>query len=116
MINRAALILRYREPAVKWVNDADPYDASPEITIDDINHDRTVYLISDEDAESGESVNEWVELNYLTLFEVELEGWYTDPSLWPEDRSLEAFHSWFHVECNTVIIDTVEGEIHDDDI
>lgn len=116
MINRAAIILRYKEPAVKWVNDADPYNDSPGITISEINEDRTVYLIRDQDADSSDTVKEWVELNYLALFEVELEGWYTDPSLWPSDMSLQIFYSWFHVECNSVIIDTVEGMIYDDDI
>jgi len=116
LINRAAIILRYKEPAVKWVNDADPYNDSLGITISEINEDRTVYLIRDQDADSSDTVKEWVELNYLALFETELEGWYADPSLWPKDMSLQTFYSWFNVECNSVIIDTVEGMIYDDDI
>lgn len=115
MINRAAVLLRYREPAVQWINDADPYSDDPGISQDDVNRERTVYLISDEDAETDEAVEAWVELNYRVLFEEELQGWYSDPELWPRDLSFELFQAWFDVEWHTVILDTVGGEIYDDE-
>jgi len=42
MINRAALILIYKAPAIKWVNDADPYNNDPGITEENIKDDQTV--------------------------------------------------------------------------
>ena len=45
MINRAALILKYKTPAIKWINEADPYQDDPGITNEFVNSDRTVYLI-----------------------------------------------------------------------
>ena len=84
MINRAAVILRYKEPFVRWINDADPYEDNPGKTPENANKDRNVYLITDED---GETVEEWISLNYKTLFENELEGWYSDESLWPKNRN-----------------------------
>jgi hypothetical protein len=42
MINRSAVILKYKAPFIKWVNDADPYKDDPGITIEGANQDRTV--------------------------------------------------------------------------
>ena len=112
MINRAAIILRYKEPAIRWVNDLDLGEEvdDTEFTDDEINSERTVYLISDEDAETDEAVSHWIELNYLNIFLNELDSWATDDSLWPQNLSLELFYEWFEVECHTMIVDTVEGD------
>ena len=116
MINRAAIILKYKAPAVRWINDADPYCEDPGITLDPLNNERTVYLISDEEADSSETIERWVRRNFKVLFESELEGWYTDPSLWPKKRTLKMFQEWFDVEYHTVLVDTAGGEIFDDGI
>jgi hypothetical protein len=116
MVNRAALFLRYKPPAVVWINDADPYDRDPGSTVESVNEERTVYLISGEDADTADTLSRWVKENYLALFENELEGWYVDETLWPKNRDFETFNEWFSVECHTVLIDTVGGEIFDDGI
>ena len=112
MINRSAVILKYKEPFVRWINESDPYKDDPGITSENANEDRTVYLITDDD---GENIGKWISLNYKTLFENELEGWYTDESIWPKKRDRKTFNEWFAVECHTVIIDTVKGRIEDDE-
>ncbi len=116
MLNRAALILKYKEPAIQWINGADPCNNDPGITIESVNEECTVYLISNQDADSPDAVDRWIKRNWQALFETELEGWYTDPDLWPKTRTLKLFHAWFTVECHTVVCDTVGGEIYDDDI
>ena len=116
MINRCAVILKYKEPAVRWINEADPYNDDPGITINDVNEDRTVYLISDEVGESPEAVKEWIKLNRVVLFESELEGWYDAPDVWPQKLSQKLFDEWFEVECHTVLLDTMEGPVLDDGI
>lgn len=115
MINRGAILLRYRAPAVRWVNEADPYDESPDITTDNLQQDRTIYLVSSGDVDGEAAVEKWVEANYEALLEYELEGWYTDPALWPEERTLEMFRDWFEVEYHSVIVDTVGGMIYDEE-
>ena len=112
MINRSAVILKYKEPFVRWINEADPYKDDPGITPESANEDKTVYLITDDD---GENIEKWISLNFKALFEAELEGWYTDESLWPKRRSRKAFNEWFSVECYSVIIDTVKDAIEDDE-
>ena len=115
MINRAALILKYLAPAIKWVNESDPYDDSPGITEHDIKDDQTVYLISEYDAESPDTVKKWLKLNYKSLFESELENWYTDDKLWPKKRTFALFQKWFSYECHSILVDTVDGPIIDDE-
>lgn len=116
MINRSAIILRYKEPAVRYINEADPAKGSrARVTITNTHQDRTIYLIRDEDADDQEAVDRWVRNNYQMLFEMELSDWYTDPNLFPKELTLELFNEWFDVECHSVIMDTVGGEIYDDE-
>ncbi|MDZ7642736.1 MAG: hypothetical protein U5J62_12060 [Desulfurivibrio sp.] len=116
MLNRAAVILKYKEPAVHWINAADPNPDKVKVMAEEVNAERTVYLISDEDGDGPEAVERWIKQNYQVLFESELEDWYTDPALWPQELSLELFRQWFEVECHPVVFDTVGGEIYDDGI
>lgn len=115
MINRAAIILRYREPAIAWLNAVELQPDGRELTTADADHESTVYLIAPEDAETPDGVEEWVIINYQALFEAELEEWYTDRALWPEDRSYPMFRDWFDIECHTVLMDTVGTLIIDED-
>ena len=113
MINRSAVILKYKEPFVRWISEVDPYVDDPGIASENANEDRTVYLITEDDAEN---IEKWISLNFKTLFESELEDWYTDESLWPKKRNRKTFDEWFSVECHTVIIDTVGDAIEDDEV
>jgi hypothetical protein len=113
MVNRGAVILRYKDPFVKWIKEADAVKDSPEVSLASTNEERTVYLITDDDAEN---IDKWIQENHGLLFESELEGWYTDESLWPKKRNLKTFKEWFEVECHSVVLDTVRGQIFDDEI
>jgi hypothetical protein len=115
MINRAAVVLKCKKEAVKWINEVDPIKGGQELTLADVNSDRTVYLISDHDIDGSEDVEFWVNENYQALFEVELQSWYTDESLWPINRNLKLFKKWFTADFHTMIIDTVDGPIFDDE-
>jgi len=107
MLNRAALILIYKQPAVDWINAADPYDIGYQATLADTNFDKKVYLISEQ---SAEDVEHWIRLNYLELFKSELDSWYQDSALWPEKLTYTLFQSWFDYACHSMIIDTVSEE------
>lgn len=114
MLNRAALLLRYRQPFIDWINGADPNPTSHVVTVEELNEEeRTVYLLEGVEDEAGLEV--WLVLNGVILFEEELEGWYTDSTLWPRDRSLETLKSWCAFELHTVVLDTGNTPIEDDD-
>lgn len=87
MLNRAAIILKYKAPAIDWVNEADPSPDSHPLSMEDANEERTVYLISEDDADGPEALDRWLRANFENLFEAELEDWYTDTSLWPKERT-----------------------------
>ncbi|PLX49798.1 MAG: hypothetical protein C0613_06380 [Desulfobulbaceae bacterium] len=111
MVNRAALILYYKEPFMKWIADADPSGESPPISLGEVNRDKTVYLIDDSDAENLEA---WLKRNYADLFETELASWYIDELLWPPKRDLKLFHKWFDAQCHSLLYDLGSGQIYDD--
>ncbi len=112
LVNRAAILLRYKEPFVQWINDADPSDDDAGATLGSANKDKSIYLITNTDAENYEI---WIELNYKDLFKSELGDWYTDETLWPKNITKKIFDEWFEVECHSVLIDTVGGEIYVDE-
>lgn len=111
MLNRAVLILRYKQPFVDWINAADP-SPTRKLTLADVNDDNPAHLIEVEDAGEFE---EWLELNGEILFEEELNGWYTDPDLWPQDRSLAVFKRWCGFELHTMVMDTGASPLFDDE-
>jgi hypothetical protein len=80
MLNRAALILRYKQPFVDWINAADPSPTSHTLTLAEVNQEHTVYLVEVEDEDD---LAEWLARHHEELFEQELNGRYTDPALWP---------------------------------
>ena len=50
----------------------------------EVNQEHIVYLVEVEDEDD---LAQWLARNHEELFEEELNGWYTDPALWPRDRS-----------------------------
>jgi hypothetical protein len=111
MLNRAVLILRYKQPFVDWINEADPYN-TPNLSLASTNEDTTAYLVEVEDEDELES---WLKLNGETLFEAELDGWHSDPKLWPRDRSVSLFKQWCTLELHTMVFDTGGAPLYDDD-
>ena len=112
MLNRSALILRYKQPFVDWINTSDPSPTSRLFTLAEVNGERTVYLIEVED-EDGLAV--WLRRHHRELFEEELSGWYTDPKLWPQDRSLKVLQEWCMFELHTVVLDFSDSPIESDE-
>lgn len=112
MLNRAALLVRYKQPFVDWINQADT-NPSHTVTLADVERERTVYLVEVEDEEG---LGIWLQVNHGTLFEDELHGWYTDPALWPSDRSLKVMREWCSFELHTVVVDTGASPLDDDDL
>lgn len=113
MINRAAVMLKYKQVAVDWINAVDP-NPTDSITLESVNEERIVFLVSHEDADTPDLVNRWIKANYKVLFENQLYGWYVDESLWPKKRNFNVFQEWFDIECHTVIEDTVGTPIFDE--
>ncbi len=41
---------------------------------------------------------------YQRVLENDLNGWYTDESLWPENRTWEIFHQWFNIKIDSIFL------------
>lgn len=111
MLNRSAVVVRYRQPFVDWINRADPSGDS-DLTLPEANEDPTVYLV---EAESRQDFERWLRLNHDLIFEELLDDWYNDEALWPDDRSLETLKLWCSFDFHSTVFDTGEGPIEDDD-
>ncbi len=44
-------------------------------------------------------------------FESELNAWFCDPDLWPEDRSIGAIDKWLRIELHSMLIDLERGRL-----
>ena len=112
MINRSALVLTAKQPFLDWLQSLpDPGEA--ETTLEDVNRERTTHLLPDYDMLDEEE--QLLERFYDIIFEMELEGWWTDESHWPADRDLSLFKQWFHYEFHSVVVDLVDGPLIDDE-
>lgn len=109
VLNRAAVIVRYKQPFVDWINAAD-LQSEHKVTLADVNKENHVYLI---EVEEQEELGRWLEVNHDIIFEEELNGWYTDPALWPQDRWLALFKKWCSLELHTMVFDMGQSPIED---
>ncbi len=107
-VNRAVLILNYKDPAIEWINQVFPEFP---VLLQEVNKDRTAYLTSNKAAETEESINKWLKKNFKSLFEEELASWCTDTDLWPSTSSFKTFNSWFSIEYHSVVFDTLQNPI-----
>ncbi len=112
MLNRDLIIVRYKQPFVDWINEADPQPGEDPVTLAEANEDLSAFLIHEH---ASEEIDAWLEECYLRLFEELLEEWYTDPLMWPQDRSLKLFKAWCEVEAHSMVVDYVDGPLLDDD-
>lgn len=76
MLNRAAIIIRPREPYIVWARSvfADAMDPTE-------GGEETVYLVPDFEDEAG--YERTLKKVWAEIFERELYGWCTDESMWP---------------------------------
>ena len=50
----------------------------------------------------------WVEKRWEFFFENVLYGWITEEGLWPKDRTLKMFWSWFDIKISSLVLDLAE--------
>lgn len=112
MINRSAITVRARQPFLDWLLKL-PDPTGTKTTLEEINEDRTVYLLPeyDHDDEREDLLTHFFDM----LFESQLEAWWTDDAQWPLVRDLKTFNEWFEVEHHSIIEDLAAEPLTDDD-
>jgi hypothetical protein len=100
-VNRSAIVVIPKQPLLDWLNLAD--EEGDDLTLAQVQQDPTVYLIPE--TESEEDLGRLLHQSSKAIFEEQLEGWITDDTLWPMDRSFEVFSRWFAISFHSVVID-----------
>ncbi len=110
MLNRQAAVVFLQQPFVDWLNSVEEQSGSPtRFTIEEANQEAHIYLL--EHHEDWEANLAYVDEFRPEIFESELNVWYCDPDLWPEDRSIGVIDKWLRVELHTMLIDLERGRL-----
>jgi len=104
-INRNILVIIPTEDFLKWAKKNPDDDET--LTLAELTADSTAYLIPEHNADA----EGWLKRNFKTIFEIQLDGWCTDPSLWPKDRSMKMFKKFFRVYYCSSVLDLGDGPI-----
>lgn len=105
-INRAALVVRPRQPYLDWAASVD--DEAP-LQAKDLPNRVSVYLVGEDSKEEAETAP--LKNYYEEIFELELAAWYTDEDQWPKPRTLTLFHEWFEAVGESLVLDLESNPI-----
>lgn len=106
-INRAALVVRPRQPYLDWAASLD--DEAPEHA-KSLDGRMSIYLVGEDPTEREETAP--LEGYFERIFEMELEGWCPDEDAWPaRPWSLAMFHEWFEAVGESIVTDLEAGPI-----
>ena len=108
-VNRSAIVLEPTEKYLQWTREC-PVGA-PDISLDDLKEDVTVYLVPETDEEPEKILKR----NYEAMFVNELFAWCTDEAFWPKDRSFKVFKEFFNARFCSMVLDMADEPIGRDD-
>jgi len=109
LVYRCAIVVKPKKPVLEWLR---TIDSSFELSHDDLQRDKHLYLIPDygNAADIEKAIEKYIKNNYSGIFLNELSGWYLDASLYPKMTFL-TFQDWFDVSTHSMIFDTVSGPL-----
>lgn len=98
MINRSAVLVRPAQPFIDWALTLDDSGLAPATS-----GEAALYLIPEyqDEVEALELLAEAFDI----IFDCELEGWHTDESAWPRNRTFAMFRDWFTFEFHSLVED-----------
>jgi hypothetical protein len=103
-IDRSALVIKPKKPFTDWLHKIDN-----DQRLTDIMEDTEIYLLPD--FEETQQMEKWLKKNFDLLFSDQLNNWYTDESIWPQNRTFKLFKEWFDYSLHTMIMDTLDSPI-----
>lgn len=106
-INRTAVVIIPKKRFWEWAKSVEP-DTAVELTPED-SEEPTVYLFPEFD--DSEELKEHLQTIYEDIFNNELMAWYTDESLWPQNRNWKMFKEWFDYRIHEIVFDTLHEKI-----
>lgn len=106
-INRTALMVKAREPFIGWLKEIDD-----SISLDEEMLEATIYLLAIK--ENDKETENWIKENFNRIFIKELEEWYLDESIWPQNRTYTMFREWFDVSFYSMVYDLEDSPVEKD--
>jgi hypothetical protein len=106
-LNRSALIVTPKQPFLDWLHFVDP--TSSDLTLQDLGKDPNIYLIPE--CKDDDQFANCLEQMHPSIFEDQLDGWWTDEAAWPKDRSLNSFQAWFDCRFYSMVIDLCDDPL-----
>jgi hypothetical protein len=114
--NRVVAIVLPSTPFVEWINAADPFPANAGITLDDARDEPSAFLVpTDSSDDPDQPGKRWIQRNWKAIFEHLLGDWYTDPDLWPRNRTIRMFREWCEVRIHPTVLDCAVTPLEYDD-
>jgi hypothetical protein len=104
LINRSALLIKHKQPFIDWVNSIQNDNWTKD------HFEPGIYLVPE--FEDDLHLKQWIENNFDRVFCNEMNGWYTDPSLWPRERTFILFQEWFEYSYFSFVWDTDDTMIN----
>src|SRR5688572_8303252 len=95
-VHRSAVVIKIKQPFLDWL-----FYHDNETNIDDTAKEGEVYLLPD--FETTGEMEKWIEKNFDSLFTDLLNGWYTDKTMWPQNRTFKMFREWVSYSLHTMI-------------
>jgi hypothetical protein len=103
--NRCAVRIEPNKLFIDWLNYT--FEGYVDKSNDVLN--ATTYLIKD--ADEIQLLENRLKRNYALIFELQLNNYCTDESLWPQKRTYAIFKKWFNISFSDEIIDLENGPI-----
>lgn len=95
--NRSAITINYKKPFVDWSN-----ALTPELSMNEnMLGESTTYLVKADFDDAEKCIKKY----YKEIFELELDGQWTDENDWPQKMTFKLFNEWFSYEISDLVID-----------
>ena len=107
LVNRTAVIIIAKQPFLDWLHAVDP--TSRQLKLDDLNVEPSIYLLPNSD--SDEQAKKNLRRICKQIFAHELNGWWSEPSAWPQDLSYGVFVKWFDWRHHSMVFDVAEAPL-----
>lgn len=100
-VKRSALLVKAKKPFYDWLLSIDPKEDQTYML-----KEGDLYLLTDYD--EVKQMNSWLKKNFDDIFSDQLNNWYIDDDMWPQNRTLKMFKEWFEYTMHTTVLDTEE--------
>jgi hypothetical protein len=103
ILERSAITITYKKPFVDWNN-----QLTPELPLhEDMLGESKTYLTKVD----FDDADKLIRKHYKEIFEMELEGMWTDENDWPQNRDFQLFNEWFRYEISDWVTDLGKGKL-----